>query len=236
VKNLLRFLFAISLQLSVFSVFAQDTTAYKLRVGDLNLGFDTRTLSTFDSAGVRSFNTYVGGIGLRYQSSILLNHFNKNPQRRFKAGDLFSSEITVGYMNSNDPVQKLPIWFAYRFELGVALLYRKTKDIDLGCNFILLRFARDFVTQNISGSAVDIRLRIKRIVVEGGLDSRALRIVGVPVPYFNKEEEKNMNHVGLCYLLKQNQNLGMRFEWLEKTNSLNGDGLYNLRVYWGKCF
>lgn len=218
------------------SVFSQQSNVsnYKLRVGDINLGLDSRSLNTRDSLFL--YQTHVGGISLRYQSSIMLGYYLNQPDKRFKVGDILSSEISVGYMQSNDPVQKLPIWFAYRFEMGASFLYSFTESSEVGLNLILLRFSRDFVTQNMSGSAIEARARWKRMVVEAGVDSRQLRILGPPVPYFNRKEEKNMHHLGIRYFLKPDQNLGFRLEWLQKKASNNGDGLFNFRLYWGKCF
>lgn len=222
--------------LFISSLFSQESVVsnYKLRVGDLNLGLDTRSLNTRDSLFL--YQTYVGGISLRYQSSILLGYCLKKPDKRFKVGDILSSEISVGYMQSNDPVQKLPVWFAYRFEMGAAFLYSFNQSTEVGLNLILLRFSRDFVTQNMSGSAIEVRARWKRMVVEAGVDSRQLRILGPPVPYFNQEEENNMHHLGFRYFLNGEKNLGFRVEWFQKKASKNGDGLFNFRVFWGKCF
>ncbi len=217
-----------------FAGYAQDSIsqAYRLRVGDINVGMDTRFLTTADPS-MRSYRTYVVGLGFRYQSSIVFQYFDTKENKRFKIGDLLSGEIAAGYMNSNDPTQKIPVWFAYRFEIGLAMVYRISKESDIGLNFILLRFARDFVTQNISGSGIDLRWRIKRWVAEGGIDNRGLRMVGYVA---NANDERNAVHFGLRYLLSGDQNVGLRFESFDASRSQNGDGFYTIRVYYGKYF
>ncbi len=215
---------------------AQDTAQYKLKTGDLNIGLDSRFLSTLDSASNTTNSTTVEGLSLRYQSSIILHFFDKRPDRKFKAGDLLSAEIAAGFMQSQDPSQKLPAWFAYRFEMGAAFIYNANKNLQLNANLILLRFSRDFVTQNISGSGVELRIRYKRIIIETGLGSRQLRIIGFPIPFFNKEEEQNMTIFGFRYLVTQTQNAGARLEIINKNITKNGDGLLNLRFYYGRYF
>ena len=233
----LRFaLFIVLLFLNRHTLFSQDTSKYRLRVGDLNFGIDSRFLTTFDSAANSNFHTSVEGLTLRYQSSIILQHFDKLPERKFKVGDLLSAEIAAGFMQSNDPIQKLPIWFAYRFEMGAAFIYRFSNNFDANINLIILRFARDYVTQNISGSGIDLRLRYKRIIAEAGLGSRQLRILGFPTPYFDKSEEQNVSVLGLRYLISSDKNIGLRIELLDKNISTNREGLMNLRIYYGKYF
>lgn len=233
----LRFLiFGALIFLKFQPAFSQDSTQYKIRAGDLNFGLDGRVLNTMDSASNTFYNTKVEGLSFRYQSSIILHHFDKKPGRKFKVGDLLSAEITAGFMQSQDPSQNLPVWFAYKFEMGAAFIYQANKNLDLNGNLILLRFARDFVTQNISGSGLDLRVRYKRVIIETGLGSRQLRIIGFPVPLFNKEEEQNMNNIGFRYLVNPTKNLGIRLEMLNKNISKNGDGLLNVRIYYGKYF
>lgn len=219
-----------------FLGFSQGTSlepaSYRLKIGDLNGGLDTRYLTTSDSSHTQQYNTYTGGLSFRYQSSIVFNYFDRR-NKRFKIGDLLSGEISAGYMNSADPVQKIPFWFAYRFEIGLATIYRISEHSNIGVNLILLRFARDFVTQNISGSGIDLRWRLKRVIVEGGIDNRGLRIVGYVT---NANDERNMGHIGLRYLLGTDKNVGLRMEFFNVSRSQNGDGMYNLRAYWGKYF
>lgn len=218
-----------------YRLFGQDTTgAYRLKVADLNVGFDTRFLHTLqDSASAAYYTTITQGISFRYQSSIILQALTKYPGKPFKIGDLLSGEMTAGLMQSNDPEQKIPLWFAYRFEMGMVMQYRFSQKVELGMNLILLRFSRDYVTQNISGSALDLRLRLERVILEGGMDNRVLRIFGYVA---NADDEANMGHLGFRYLLSPGRNVGARLEWLSKSRSANGDGLLNVRVYWGKSF
>jgi len=203
-------------------------------VSDLNIGVDSRFLHTIqDSASASYYSTATQGISFRYQSSIILQALTKYPGKRFKIGDLLSGEMAAGIMQSNDPVQNTPLWFAYRFEMGMVMQYRFSPHVDLGVNLILLRFARDYVTQNVSGSAIDVRLRVKRLVFEGGVDNRVLRIFGYVA---NANDEANMRHLGFRFLLSLDRNIGARLEWLGKSRSANGDGLLNMRMYWGKSF
>lgn len=218
-----------------FRLLAQDSTqAYRLKVADLNMGLDTRFLHTLqDSATPSYYSTTTQGLSFRYQSSVILQALTKYPGKRFKIGDLLSGEMAGGVMQSNDPVQKIPFWFAYRFEMGMVMQYRFSQKVELGMNLILLRFARDYVTQNVSGSALDLRLRVHHLIFEGGIDNRVLRIFGYVA---NANDEANMRHLGFRYLLSPDRNIGARLEWLGKSRSANGDGVLNLRVYWGKSF
>lgn len=229
--------FAVTLLVLVATTsFSQDSlriSKYRLRVGDLNLGLDTRYLNTLDSTGNKFNSTYTEGLSFRYQSSIVFNYAKSQSEKRFRVGDLLSGEVSAGFMQSNDPSQKIPLWFAYRFEVGMVMMYKISQHSDVGLNLVFLRFSRDFVTQNISGSALELRWRIQRVVLETGLENRGLRIVGYVT---NANDEKNMFHLGGRYLLSADKNIGFRFEWLNRARSLNGDGICHLRVFWGKYF
>ncbi len=155
---------------------------------------------------------------------------------KIKVVDLLASELSIGDFYSSNPKEKSGIWIAYKFEFGVGTIFKVNQHNEIGVNFILLKFARDKVSPNISGSGILLKYRFENWQIEGGVESRRERMFGYLMP---KPVQYILN---FKYLIDGNSNFGIRLETLRgNRNKLNSglveiDQVKTLKIFYGKYF
>ena len=153
-------------------------------------------------------NSY--GIVARMQSSIIANYLTK--QRRFIIGDVLAGEVGSIFMETSNPDIKNNIGFTYRFEFGLGTIFRINKKQDIGLNLIILKFTRDRVSPNISGSFVALRYRYRSVLMNVGIEARRDRIFGwiqALQPNFYMPMQYNFEISWLCRMQRL---IGLRLE------------------------
>jgi hypothetical protein len=181
---------------------------------DLNLGADLRN---FKGAHVEnptaSFINKAYFLTARMQSSFLHNYIFSNRLKRIRFGDVLAAELSPGIILEKPDKNFIP-GIAYRFEFGFGTIISINNKNDVGLTLTLLKFARDKVSPNISGSNILLRYRYGRLMAEGGIETRRDRIFGW-LNYFNIN-----NHLPVQYtfttrcLLGSGKNIGFRFEYM----------------------
>jgi hypothetical protein len=209
---------------------------------DLNIGPDLRY---FRGAIVRDsshFNNRAYLITARMQHSFLGNYILDNAGKRFRFGDILAGEISPE-MVSDKPSQSFTPWIAYRFEFGFGAILAINKNNDVGITLTILKFARDRVSPNISGSNILIRYRFRRIMAEGGIESRRDRIFGYLL-YFNKDNLLPVQYTFTSrFLIDNKKHIGIRFEYMSDRagkNYINETmtlrNLWSLKIFYGIYF
>ncbi len=242
INNVLRFL-KIRIQLIGFvfclvfvtnlSTSAQDL---KLKFSDLNVGIDYHNTSYQDSANpVRYYNQAIGLSG-RYQTSVVANYLNKGKNKRFEIVDVIAGEMAFGVFESDDPSNKEPLWFAFRFDLGLGTVFRINKNQDIGVNWIMMRFANDFLSTYISGSEIQARYRYKKFSIELGTANRNVRIGGFSETYLKNKGEGNVTTFGFRYLMNEKRDMGVRIETFDLDELDFNDKFVNCRIFSGYYF
>lgn len=231
----------------------QDRHVRQIGFFDLNIGPDIRhAQGTYDyphgilgkPVSQKKYASDAMGITGRMQSSFLGNHLLKQENKRFRAGDVLAAEASLGFLSTNNPSEKPGLWIAYRFEFGATAMYRINDKNELGITFTLLRFSRDRVSPNISGSAVLLKYRHNNWIVEGGLEVRRDRIVSWIFPLTGNSDIPLQYAFGTRHLFGSTKNAGLRFELLTgKSNlliadngSLRVDKIWSLRFFYGIYF
>jgi len=115
------------------------------------------------------------GFGFRIQSSIIANFLELRENKKFRFGDLFAAEISTGVLSKFKTTEA---WFAYKFEFGVGFIRQLHENHELGINLFFLKFASDWVSENISGSSISVRYRMKQYVLNIGVESQGTRFLG----------------------------------------------------------
>ncbi len=202
---------------------------------DLNFGADMHSANYSNNSSPDIIKkNYAAGISGRMQSSFAAN-FNRN--KKFMVVDLLSAEVATGAINSSFSTSASSLWLSYRFEFGLGMIYRINKKNDVGLNFILLRFAHDNISQNISGSNVMLRYRYSKMMLEGGVETRRERIIGW---YFNIQDNVPVQmSFGARYLLNEKNNIGVRCEFLSPkitTGTENFNTILSARIFYGIYF
>jgi hypothetical protein len=204
---------------------------------DLNAGANFRSahMSNDISPG-NSFINQASGFSGRMQSSIRWSYRAIRP-RKFMWGDILSGEVYIGKLSSSMPHQSGDVWVAYKFELGIGGRLTISKNSDVGLNLILLKFARDNVSGNFSGSGITGRYRYKRAMIEAGAEARQDRALGVLID-IQKKDPLQLTFTGR-WLLKGRRNIGVNLETLPAMFSENGvdySKTWSLRIFYGIYF
>jgi hypothetical protein len=207
---------------------------YKMGFYDMNLGIDFRYSQYNSSSNSTVKNNIAGGISERLQSSFL-GHLKKD--KKFVIGDLLSAELAQGMISSNYSNAHSSLWLSYRFQFGVGMIYRFNTMNDLGLNIMLLEFARDDVSPNISGSNILLRYRHSKCIFETGLAARRGRVFGwiTAIP----ENNPMQLMTNFRYLINEKKNIGIRAEWFpykltEGTEYFNN--ITSIRFFYGIYF
>ena len=217
----------------------------RMTFSELNLGLDFRASQgnyIHINRGLnQSYFTNSYGLSARMQSSFVANYLAPN-QKRFQIGDLLAGEVATMVLHSNNPDLLSPIGVAYRFEFGLGTIFRISKNQDIGLNLIILKFARDRVSPNISGSFIQLRFRYKRLLVEGGIEARRDRIFGWLQALQPNFYMPMQSHINLTFLCNRNHLLGLRIEWFGNEqsqymqNNINPKISITARLYYGIYF
>jgi hypothetical protein len=177
------------------------------------------------------------GFSGRMQSSVRWSYKARQRPSRFAWADLIAAEVYLGNLSSSFSHQTGQLWMAYKFEFGLGGRLRISDDQDLGINLVLLKFARDNVSGNISGSGITGRYRYQRAMLEAGLDARQDRALGVAIDL--------SRHIPLQYvftgryLLKSGRNIGVTLETLPGTfyqDSNQYTKTWSWKVFYGIYF
>lgn len=183
-------------------------------------------------------NSY--GIVARMQSSFIANYLTK--QRRFIIGDVLAGEVGSIFMETSNPDIKNNLGFTYRFEFGLGTIFRINKKQDVGLNLIILKFARDRVSPNISGSFVALRYRYRSVLLNVGIEARRDRIFGwiqALQPNFYMPMQYNFEISWLCRMQRL---IGLRLEVMSDEqnnylqNNMNTHQSITARIFYGINF
>ena len=214
-----------------------ESSDQKTKMGfyEMNFGMDGRYAQYSNASSLIETKTNAAfGISGRMQSSFA-GYFNRH--NKFLIGDLLSAELAAGGLSSYYSNAISNIWLSYRFEFGLGMIYRINKKNDVGLNLMLLRFASDKVSQNMSGSSVVIRYRYSKVMIEGGVETRRDRIVG-----WINDIQSNIPLQGTLsckYLLNEKKNAGIRCEFLPAKITVNNESFNNIlsiRLFYGIYF
>lgn len=232
-KNRSFFCFLICLLFFCVNVHAQSA---RLKFSDLNLGVDCHFTSYQDSANPVRYNNQAIGFSGRYQTSVVANLLNKGKNKRFQIVDVIAGEMAFGLFQSEDPENKEPLWFNFRFDLGLGILYRLNQHHDLGINWIMMRFSNDDISTYVSGSELQARYRYKKCSIELGTANRHVRVGGFSETYLKKKGEGNLTSFGFRYLINEKRNVGLRLEAFDLREEEFTDRILNCRVFYGYYF
>lgn len=208
----------------------------QLTFSDLNFGVDTRFTTNQDSVISPVYSNQAFGFSGRFQTSVVANYVQRGKNKRFLIGDMVGGELTTGLFKSENPDKKEPLWFAFRFDLGVGTLYRINDHQQVGLNWVMMRFANDFISEYISGSEMQLRYRYKKFSFEVGTIGRYIRMGGFLETYYKSDVDRNMTSLGFRYLIDESHNLGVRTEVFQAEALTVRDKLFNLRLYYGLYF
>ena len=216
-----------------------------LRMGffDLNLGINWNRSWGESISNKSTFHERAVGLSLRMQSSFIDNYLTKS-NRRIRFGDILAAEIAAGKIGPAGE-DRWNVWLAYRFEFGFATVAKLTDESDIGLTLTLLKFARDRISPNVSGSNILLRYRRGRMMAEGGMEARRDRIFGW-LTYFTTVSQFPLQYtITARYLFETEEtygvNLGLRFELANASSDyilgdLNYEGWWTLRLFYGIYF
>jgi hypothetical protein len=243
------FFLIISLIFSGFSTYAStldtDSSRKESKIGffDLNVGPDVRYFrGGYQTDSSNRFTNHAYLITARMQHSFLGNYILDKAFKKFRFGDILAGELSPGFI-VDKPGHSTTPWIAYRFELGFGAIWSINTKNEIGLTLTLLKFARDRVAPNISGSNIMLRYRYGRIVVEGGIEARRDRIFGWLL-FFNKGNELPVQYTFTSrYLIDKKRNLGVRCEFMSGEfgrNYINDQfilkNLWSLKLFYGIYF
>lgn len=218
----------------------------QMKFSHLNVGLDYRFCEgKYDrgpnSANFQNFKTSLYGFSLQYQTSFLGNYLLKN-NKKIKLGDLLSSSLGLGIYNSKHPEIDIPLATYYNFEFGFGAIWSIHKQHEIGLNLMILKFARDRVSPNRSGSMMMLRYRYSKYTLSVGVEARRDRIFGwlqvfqtallVPLQY----------HFQLEYAMLKTKKVGLRIEVLKDAqttyfqNNIIPQFNINSQLYYGVSF
>jgi len=214
-------------------------------VNEYSIGVDYQTMaiSNFLTSS-RSYNnatTQVSTQSLsgRMQSSLFEKLWKK--KHKLNVTDYLASEFNVG--NKYLSEKTLNAWAAYRFEYGASLLWRPSANHQFGVHLILLKFTHTSIMGNVSGSAIVLRYKYKRILVEPSLESQTQLFFGwlagaAQLKNFNVPLQATLSikyqHKGTVY--------GVRASYFPLNNvAFDGDYIhtvnnFSVRAFVGLCF
>ncbi len=211
----------------------------------MDLGLDMRQAdyTTFaDTTAIKEdwpdnyYSNKAIGVSGRIQTSIAA--LFQDTTKKFLIADVFSAEAGTGYLSSQFSSGTGNLWLNYRFDLGLGLIYKFNKDKELGFNLILLEFGKDNVSQSTSGSAILLKYRYKRYMLEAGTVSTRNRFIGL-IASIAEPSAVQIRVVG-NYFLSNKKTVGVRWEMIP--DPFRGDrfdlysGIWSLRIFYGIYF
>ncbi|MHB8260672.1 MAG: hypothetical protein ACYDCN_06660 [Bacteroidia bacterium] len=215
-------------------------------VNEYSIGLDYQTIGiskyaaasrTYPSAATTQVSTQ--SLSARMQSSIFEKLWKK--RRKFNVTDFLASEFNVG--NKYLTHQPLNAYLAYRFEYGASLLWRASANHQFGLHVIVLKFTHTGIMANVSGSAIVLRYKYKRILFEPALESQTQLFFGwfAAVAQLKNYTIPLQASGSIKYQHKGNM-YGVRASYFPVTNipfqadyvrTLNN---FSIRVFIGLCF
>jgi hypothetical protein len=208
---------------------------------ELNIGADTRhatgLLTSIDGSGRLPYAATAVGLTGRMQSSFIGNILFPGKERKFKAFDLLTGELSLGGLTTGNPNETSGTWLAYRFDFGGGMVYRLNEHNDMGLGLMLLKFARDKVSPNISGSGIALRYRCYKMQAEAGVEARRERMFG----YLMKDAPVQWT-AALRYLFNGKKSAGIKMEMLSgsrnflKVGNIEVHQVWSLRLFYGIYF
>lgn len=221
---------------------AEDTTSHPVfPMGFFELNFGT----TYRSAGMAGESqpsviqtNYATGFSGRMQSSVLWNYrHTQQTKHRFTWGDIIAAEIFTGTLSTKLQHESGNLWVAYQFDFGLGGRLTINDHSEAGLNLILLKFSRDNVSGNISGSGIVGRYRYKRLLAEGGLIARHDRALGVIIDL--RDRIAMQGTWTLRYLMKRGKNIGVTAESLPgifHQDTFQYTRIWSVKIFYGIYF
>jgi hypothetical protein len=206
---------------------------------DLMAGTDFRTAGRANENLPSSIQTnYAAGFSARMQSSVLWSYRSTQKKRkRFTWGDILAGEVFAGKLSTTLQHESGNVWTAYQFEFGFGGRLTINEQSELGLNLILLKFSRDNVSGNISGSGILGRYRYKRIMLDAGAEARQERAFGVVIDVRDKIPLQGLWSVR--YLMPSGRNLGIKAETLSGIYHQDGyqySKMWSVKIFYGIYF
>jgi hypothetical protein len=217
----------------------QDSMSFhRLPMGlfDLNLGLNYRSALVLGAQNAESLHRAAGVSG-RMQTSILWSLRGSERTHRFTWGDIIGAELFAGTLSTTFSHQTGKLWVAYKFEFGVGGTLRLSDQSEAGLNLIILKFSRDNVSGNISGSGITGRYRYKAIMIEAGAEARHERVAGI-FTSLHKNIPLQLNLTGRI-LMKGGKNAGLTCESLQGVyhqDDFQYSRIWSLKIFYGIYF
>lgn len=223
-------------------VFSQQDS---MVVNEYSAGLDYQTMgiNSYSPAG-RTYNpntiqVSTQSLSIRMQSSLLEKLWKK--KHKFNVADFLASEFNVG----NKYLAEKPLngWASYRFEYGTSLLWRPSSNHQFGMHFILLKFTHTGIMANVSGSAIVLRYKYKRMLFEPALESQQQLFFGWVTGLANIQSLSAPLQASLSIKYQHKGTLyGLRASYFSVNNtSFNADHIrtannFAIRAFVGLCF
>ncbi len=155
----------------------------------------------------------------------------------FTWGDIIAAEIFTGTLSTKLQHESGNLWVAYQFDFGLGGRLTINDHSEAGLNLILLKFSRDNVSGNISGSGIVGRYRYKRLLAEGGLIARHDRALGVIIDL--RDRIAMQGTWTLRYLMKRGKNIGVTAESLPgifHQDTFQYTRIWSVKIFYGIYF
>lgn len=158
-------------------IFAQQDS---IVVNEYSIGLDYQIMSISKyAAATRTYQPAIiqvstQSLSARMQSSLFEKLWKK--RHKLNVTDYLASEFNVG--NKYLTQQTLNAYVAYRFEYGASLLWRASANHQFGLHIIVLKFTHTGIMANVSGSAIVLRYKYKRMLFEPALESQTQLFFG----------------------------------------------------------
>jgi hypothetical protein len=206
-------------------------------LSDFTLGVNERMAHVQDSVPGNKFVNSAFGVSARMQSSILWSYKSPDNTRRFMWGDILAAEVFAGQLTTGFSHQTKGIWVAYSFEFGFGGRFKINNNSEAGLNVILLKFSKDNVSGNVSGSGITARYRVRRILAEAGAEARHDRVLGIATDLSRKIPLQT--NLTARYLLKKGRNIGINLSTLQSNYLQDGisySRTWSLKIFYGIYF
>jgi|GEM_PF-6765280 hypothetical protein len=149
-------------------------------VNEYSIGIDYQTVGINNYTSVsRTYKPVITqvssqSLSIRMQSSLFEKLWKK--KHKLNIADILVSEFNVG--NKSLSEKPLNAFIAYRFEYGTSLLWRPSINHQFGVHLVLLKFTHTGIMANVSGSAIVLRYKYKRILFEPAVESQTQLLFG----------------------------------------------------------
>lgn len=214
-------------------------------VNEYSAGVDYQTMgiNNYNLVG-RTYNpntiqVSTQSISIRMQSSLLEKLWKK--RHKLNVADFLATELDAG--NKYLTEKPLNAWAGYRFEYGTSLLWRPNANHQFGMHIILLKFTHTGIMANVSGSAIVLRYKYKRMLFEPALESQQQLFFGWVAGLANFKSLSAPLQATLSIKYQHKGNLyGVRASYFPVNNmSFDADHIrtvnnFAVRAFIGICF